>query len=111
MCGRYGMIYVEQIESRFGIDKFEIIDKYNNYNVAPTQKMPVVRQHDDGKHLELMRWGMHRMLGNDVVRELINTRADKAFGGFWKKQVTTQRVLVPGFVLLRVEDATRRHRF
>ena len=54
----------------FGKDKFEIIDRYNNFNVTPTQKMPVVRQHDDGRHLELMRWGMHRMLDKDVVREL-----------------------------------------
>lgn len=58
--------------------------------------MPVITLDENGKrHIELMRWGIPRMLGKDKKIEPINTRADKAFGGFWKKTVTTQRCLIP----------------
>lgn len=67
-----------------------------NYNVAPTQTMPVITLGEDGKpYAQDMKWGIPRMLGKDLVKELINTRADKAFGGFWRKTVMNHRCLVP----------------
>lgn len=86
------MIYIVEIEDRFGIEKFEIID---NYNVAPTQRMPVIKESGNKRQVEIMHWGIPRMIGKDLVKEIINTRADKAFSGFWKKQVMQHRVLVP----------------
>ena len=71
-------------------------DIHENYNVAPSQVMPVITEDDDGvRHLEQMKWGIPRMLGKGLVKELINTRADKAFGGFWKRTVLNQRCLIP----------------
>ena len=58
--------------------------------------MPVITISDDGqRNLEMMKWGIPRFLGKDTIKELINTRADKAFGGFWKKTVSSRRCLIP----------------
>lgn len=78
---------------RFEVDTPESLRP--NYNVAPTQYMPVIREIDGKRKVELMYWGIPRILGKDLVKEIINTRSDKAFSGFWKKQVTKQRVLIP----------------
>jgi putative SOS response-associated peptidase YedK len=64
--------------------------------VAPTQVMPVITEDENGhRKLEMMQWGIPRILGKDLVKELINTRADKAFGGFWRRTVCNHRCLVP----------------
>lgn len=96
MCGRYLLDEADQIAPRFHVEDWDGAELKPNYNVAPTQIMPVVTQDDDGKrHLEMMKWGIPRILGKDLVKELINTRADKAFGGFWRKTVCNRRCLVP----------------
>ncbi|TAH32960.1 SOS response-associated peptidase [Candidatus Saccharibacteria bacterium] len=96
MCGRYLLDEADQIALRFHVEDWDEAELKPNYNVAPTQVMPVVTQDDDGKrHLEMMKWGIPRILGKDLVKELINTRADKAFGGFWRKTVCNRRCLIP----------------
>lgn len=93
MCGRYALYDTDNLDTRFGVKVTKAIKP--NYNVAPTQNMPVIRNIDGNKELEVMYWGIPRMIGKDLVKEIINTRSDKAFSGFWKKQVTKQRVLIP----------------
>jgi putative SOS response-associated peptidase YedK len=93
MCGRYTLYDTDNIDKRFGVTVLKQIKP--NYNVAPTQFMPVIRSVDGKRKLELMYWGIPRMLGKDLVKEIINTRSDKAFTPFWKKQVTKQRILIP----------------
>ena len=93
MCGRYALYDTDNLDKRFGVTVLKQIKP--NYNVAPTQNMPVIRKVNGERNLELMHWGIPRVIGKDQVKEIINTRSDKAFGRFWKKQVTTQRVLIP----------------
>ena len=93
MCGRYALYGIDEMGDRFEVDTPEGLRP--NYNVAPTQYMPVIREINGKRKVELMYWGIPRMLGKDLVKEIINTRSDKAFSGFWKKQVTKQRVLIP----------------
>jgi putative SOS response-associated peptidase YedK len=96
MCGRYLLDEADQIAPRFHVEDWAEAELKPNYNVAPTQVMPVITKSKDGKiQIEMMKWGIPRMLGKDLVKELINTRADKAFGGFWRKTVCSQRCLVP----------------
>lgn len=96
MCGRYTFDEADKVIPRFNVKDRVSSDLRPNYNVAPQQSMPVITQDDVGdRHLEMMQWGIPRMLGKDLVKELINTRADKAFGGFWRKTVCNQRCLVP----------------
>ncbi len=96
MCGRYTLDkQADDIAKRYNAAT-KVKDSRPNYNVAPSQVMPVITEDETGKrHIELMRWGIPRMLGKDLVKELINTRAEKAFGGFWKRTVLNQRCLIP----------------
>lgn len=93
MCGRYSFDKVDEFGERFGID-FDPKEIRPNYNVAPTQTMPVIRKIDGKKKVELMRWGIPRFIGPGKVKDVFNTRSDKAFHN-WKKMTLTQRVLIP----------------
>ncbi len=99
MCGRYTLNKdANDVAKRFNTAS-KPKGRSRNYNVAPSQVMPVVTQDENGKRqIEEMKWGIPRKLfinGKSVERELINTRADKAFGGFWKRTVLNHRCLVP----------------
>lgn len=106
MCGRYALYETDKLERRFSASVTKSIKP--NYNVAPTQEMPVIRNIDGANTITLMKWGIPRPLGEDKVIRPFNTRSDKAFGSFWKKQVTQQRVLVPAnlFYEWRQSDKT-----
>lgn len=93
MCGRYTLTKSEKLAKRFNLAKVPK-DVHNSFNVAPTQTMPVIT--DDGQNwkVELMRWGIPRFIGPGKVKDVFNTRADKAFSS-WKKLTMTQRILVP----------------
>jgi len=93
MCGRYSFDKVDEFGERFGID-FDPKEVRPNFNVAPTQTMPVIRNVDGLKTVELMRWGIPRFIGPGKVKDVFNTRSDKAFHN-WKKMTMTQRILVP----------------
>lgn len=65
-----------------------------NYNVAPTQVMPVVTQ--DGPHL--MRWGLIPKWAKDakIGYSLINARSETIFEKpLWKNLIVKQRCLIP----------------
>jgi putative SOS response-associated peptidase YedK len=96
MCGRYTLHQKAQaVAKRFNLATV-VPDLRPNYNVAPSQTMPVITEDKNGKRqLEDMKWGIPRSLGKDFIKEIINTRADKAFGGFWKRTVLSQRCLIP----------------
>jgi putative SOS response-associated peptidase YedK len=99
MCGRYSLSDAEKIETRFDAESTKQVELKPNYNVAPTQIMPVITMSDDGKlQIEMMKWGIPRKLflsGKSVEKELINTQSEKAFQRFWGKTVRNQRCLVP----------------
>jgi putative SOS response-associated peptidase YedK len=93
MCGRYTLTKTEKLAKRYNLANVPK-DIRPNFNVAPTQTMPVITHGSDGLQLEEMRWGIPRFIGPGKVKDVFNTRADKAFGS-WKKLVSTQRLLVP----------------
>lgn len=92
MCGRYSLAKPDELKSRYNLPKVPR-DLHANLNVAPSLTMPIIIDHE-GINLELMRWGIPRFIGPDKVKDVFNTRADKAFGS-WKKMTMSQRVLVP----------------
>jgi putative SOS response-associated peptidase YedK len=92
MCGRYSLAKTDELKSRYNLPKVPN-DLHANLNVAPSLTMPVIID-ESGVNLELMRWGIPRFIGPGKVKDVFNTRADKAFGS-WKKLTMSQRVLVP----------------
>ena len=93
MCGRYTLTKTDGLAKRYNLDDVPK-DLHENFNVAPTQTMPVITHDEDGMKMELMRWGIPRFIGPGKVKDVFNTRADKAFWS-WKKLTMTQRILVP----------------
>jgi putative SOS response-associated peptidase YedK len=92
MCGRYGLYDITDAEF---LKENTGYDFKPNYNVAPTQTMPVITSSDSHNSVELMKWGIPRKLSKDTEKSLINTRSEKAFERFWGKTVKQHRCLVP----------------
>ncbi|MDR3584307.1 MAG: SOS response-associated peptidase family protein [Desulfosporosinus sp.] len=71
MCGRFSIIDIEDIRERF---KTKPIDLKPNYNVAPSQDVPVIT----GNQLSLFRWGLIPFWAKDpsIGNKLINARAE-----------------------------------
>lgn len=66
-----------------------------NYNVTPSQTIPVIIQDSSVQIPIQMKWGIHRQIGKDLEKDIINTRGDKALSRFWSRTVRTHRCLVP----------------
>jgi putative SOS response-associated peptidase YedK len=111
MCGRY-----EYNPETGELDRLHTIKENKgydfskpNYNTAPTQTMPVISRGNGGLILQPMKWGIHRRIGPKIEKDIINTRADKAFTPFWAKTLRTGRCLIPatGFYEWRVTDGSK----
>ena len=103
MCGRYTLFNLRELEAEYALpDDFTFEPQYN---VAPTQTMPVVTQ--DG--VELMRWGLIPMWARDekIGYRLINARSETVFEKpIWKAVITRRKCLIPanGFYEWQKED-------
>lgn len=93
MCGRYTFSHEDKLAKRFDL-KSVPKDLRSNFNVSPSQIMPVITNDGRDNQVEEMRWGIPRFIGPGKVKDVFNTRDDKAFGS-WKKLVLTQRLLIP----------------
>jgi putative SOS response-associated peptidase YedK len=95
MCGRYTLHKkADDIAKRYNLAS-KPADVRDNFSVAPTQTMPVITEDDKGRlAAEPMRWGIPRTF-QAGTHSLFNTRADKAFGGFWRRTTMQHRCLIP----------------
>lgn len=92
MCGRYVLYDFNELCNEYPL--LEELTISPNYNVAPTQIMPVVT--DNG--VQHMRWGLIPKWAKDdkIGYSLINARSETVFEKpMWKSLVTTHRCLVP----------------
>src|SRR5579862_2523354 len=81
MCGRFRLSRRKQvIAERF--DTISDDDWTPRYNIAPTQPIPVVRQHpaEPTRHLSKMRWGLIPSWSKDDAQaaKMINARSETA---------------------------------
>jgi putative SOS response-associated peptidase YedK len=59
MCGRYTLrTKMNLLLQQFAAEQREEFDYRPGYNVAPTQKIPIIRQVDGHRELSLVRWGL-----------------------------------------------------
>jgi putative SOS response-associated peptidase YedK len=81
MCGRYKLSRRKQIiEEHFGSAPWD--DDWNpRYNIAPTQPVPVIRQHpkEPVREVSLMKWGLvPNWAKSPSVAGMINARSETA---------------------------------
>lgn len=98
MCGRYVLDQTTPaFQARFNLDEITgAIDP--NWNVAPTQHMPVIVNRDGKHHLELMQWGLVPPWAKDVKigQKMINARAETITEKTsFKRPLQSRRALIP----------------
>lgn len=78
MCGRYSLTAPWQDVHRILSTEGESFEA--RYNIAPTQEAPVLRQGENGRSLDRMRWGLipHWAKDESMGSRLINARSETA---------------------------------
>jgi putative SOS response-associated peptidase YedK len=78
MCGRFRLSRASKLAERFAIEPDD--DWVPRYNIAPTQSIPVIRQHaEEPKRLgSQMRWGLIPFWAKDATigYKMITARAE-----------------------------------
>lgn len=99
MCGRF--VAASDPE---GLVRFFVVDERQGeelpprYNVAPTQQVYAVAEHDDARHLVTFRWGLIPRWAKDakIGSKLINARAETAHEKpAFRSAFTKRRCLIP----------------
>ncbi|HEU5453205.1 MAG TPA: SOS response-associated peptidase, partial [Terriglobales bacterium] len=83
MCGRYRLSRHKQVLlERFGAEPDEDFDWQPRYNIAPTDRAPVIRQDpkQPRRRISLLRWGLIPSWAKDasIGARMINARAESA---------------------------------
>src|SRR4051794_10234120 len=101
MCGRYALRTLDL--SSAALDAlaeagFEEFTDHPRYNIAPSQKIPVVRFNKDGRRaVGLVRWGLIPHWARELPKfQPINARAESvATSGMFKQAFGRRRCIVP----------------
>jgi putative SOS response-associated peptidase YedK len=114
MCGRYRVSKRKQILAEHFNALPEDEDWSPHYNVAPTQAVPVIRQHpnEPARHLLLLRWGLIPPWMKDSSRaaRMINARSETAHTQpAFRDSFRSRRCLIPadGFYEWQKKGATK----
>lgn len=99
MCGRYRLSRRKQLVEEY-FDASGEDDWSPHYNIAPTQPVPVVRQHpkEPRRQVSLMRWGLIPAWSKDASSsaKMINARSETAHTlPAFREAIKLRRCLVP----------------
>lgn len=97
MCGRYGLnTDPTYLAMAYQAMHYRDLEKFRgpSWNCAPTQTLPIIRQEEDGRHLEITRWGWRRPF---TKAPLINARADEILTRTttFRRALAERRCIVP----------------
>jgi len=114
MCGRYRLSRRKQIVEEY-FDTADWQDDWSpRYNIAPTQPVPVIRQHprEPVRQLSLMKWGLIPHWAKDASGEAgtINARSETAATKpAFRDPLNHRRCLIPadGFYEWKKEGKTK----
>ena len=101
MCGRYRLSRHKQVlVERFGVEDDEDFTWQPRYNIAPTDRVPAIRQdaREPKRKISLMRWGLIPSWAKDISigARMINARADTAAEKpAFREALLRRRCLVP----------------
>jgi putative SOS response-associated peptidase YedK len=99
VCGRYRLSRRKQIVEEY-FDASGDEDWTSRFNIAPTQPVPVIRQHpkEPVRQLSLMRWGLIPSWSKDSsgAARMINARAETAsIKPAFRDAMKSRRCLIP----------------
>ena len=112
MCGRFTLhTDLEQIQKVFKLDEIAA-EPEPSYNVAPTQPVYAIVDHDGKSSLSRMRWGLIPFWAKDasIGSKMINARAETlAEKASFKRPFKSQRCLIvaDGFYEWRKDGAVK----
>jgi putative SOS response-associated peptidase YedK len=110
MCGRYSLIFIDDLGNRFRVFN-PMIGSRSRFNIAPGNEMPVII-HKEKNELVLMKWGLIPHWVKDVksAQRPINSRAESLQErSSFTEILTNRRCLVPasGFFEWKKEGSKR----
>jgi putative SOS response-associated peptidase YedK len=112
MCGRYVSPDEASIEREFNLVRQDQ-NITPSYNVAPTQKVPVIRAVDGTRKLETLRWGLIPFFakGEPPKYSTINARIETvdtaaSYRGPWKREQRCLQIATGFFEWVRHEVAS-----
>lgn len=98
MCGRFALFSLP-IELQQFFDAHPIAFGIQpNYNVAPTQEIPVIVQHEDARHIKKRHWGLVPFWAKDISigARMINARVETLSSKpAFKAALKHRRCLIP----------------
>ena len=100
MCGRYRLSRRKQIVEEYFDCSSEEQDWVPRYNIAPTQPVPVIRQHpkEPVRQISTMRWGLipHWAKDSSGAASMINARSETAHEKpAFRDALKSRRCLIP----------------
>ena len=100
MCGRYRLSRRKQLVEEYFDTLPSDEDWSPRYNIAPTQPVPIIRQHpkEPVRQLSFVRWGLIPLWAKDVSGAvmMINARAETAATQHvFRGALKSRRCLVP----------------
>ena len=79
MCGRFAVIKkLEEIAAYYNASIFDNNEWCESYNIAPTQRAPVLIETENGREIRLMKWGLVPHWAKDTKKAatMINARGE-----------------------------------
>ena len=110
MCGRFVLVAeangfivrwlprISDSELQELLGRGEIAHILNNYQVRPTNNVPVVTSEDGHRRIEVARWGLVPSWWRDSDKfppTAFNARSENLSSGMWRGPVSRSRCLVP----------------
>ena len=100
MCGRYRLSRRKQIVEAHFSSVSGVEDWNPRYNIAPTQRIPIIRQNpkEPVREFSLMRWGLFPLWAKDSAgaASMINARAETAATKpAFRDALKSRRCLIP----------------
>lgn len=96
MCGRYSLIFIDDLGNRFRVFN-PMIGSRSRFNIAPGNEMPVII-HAKKNEIVMMKWGLVPHWTQDIrkARRPINARAESlAEKPSFRELLVNRRCLVP----------------
>ena len=97
MCGRFAQTNIIKATSDIVKTVIGKVDSIDNFNISPGQEAAVIKKYSNGRALELGHWSIFPSWAKDKegFRPLHNTRLESLGKPYFKKLISTNRLLVP----------------